>query len=54
MVLEIESVDTETADNLFVASAKSMFKDVALVWERLVLDSNQVSPTGGRPDVEDR
>lgn len=54
MVLEIDSVGSETADSLFVASAKSIFKDVALVWERLVLESDQVSPTGGRPDSEDR
>ena len=54
MVLEIESVDSETADSLFVASANSIFKDIGFAWERLVLESNQVSPTGGRPGAEDR
>lgn len=36
-------------DQLFQAGVNSIYSDVMFVWKRLVLESDQVSPTGGRP-----
>ena len=50
MILQANSFLEEEADSFFVRSSSSILRDVSFVWERLVLDSNQISPTGGRPN----
>lgn len=42
---------SETQD-IIIANANSILRDVMYVWEELVLDSNEVSATGGRPKPE--
>ena len=33
----------------FIIEAKSILKDISYVWKKLVLDSDEISATGGRP-----
>jgi hypothetical protein len=33
----------------FVAKAKALVSDVMYVWQEIVLDSDEISATGGRP-----
>lgn len=37
-------------ERAFFASVKGIHADVLFVWQKLVLESDEVSPTGGRPE----
>jgi hypothetical protein len=34
----------------FIVEAESILKDISYVWEKLVLDSDEISATGGKPE----
>jgi hypothetical protein len=37
--------------DFFIIKANSILTDVMFVWEKIVLDSDEVSATGGRPKM---
>jgi len=45
----LETVDLSSQPDWCTVKANSIMKDVLYVWEQLVLNSKEVSPTGGRP-----
>lgn len=45
----LERVDAQAAERFFGRAAAAVLADVGHVWEKLVLESSEVSPTGGRP-----
>jgi cell division protein FtsL len=44
-----ETTDMSTMTNFCSTKANSILRDIGYVWDKLVLDSEEVSPTGGRP-----
>ncbi len=46
---ETEDTQKQRADR-FVETVSSIFRDVLFVWDKIVLDSDEVSATGGRPN----
>lgn len=46
---DIMQSDVENKEDEFIIRATSIHKDIMTVWSELVLDSKEVSATGGRP-----
>lgn len=43
----------ELDEELVIGNMGGILNDVLFVWKKLVLDSDEVSPTGGKPEIQD-
>lgn len=48
----LSKTDVSSMQDAIIASANGILKDVGYVWQELILKSDEVSPTGGRPKLE--